>query len=105
MTLLKTCLHRLEKFNSLIVSANDLLEGKNLWKEYTSDSILSPDSSTTSNRILSQVTEGCIRDFFSSYNDFLRILAVSCHEQVDFSLLSKKVGGDTRTSQSIFIVN
>lgn len=90
MTLLKTCLHRLEKFNSLIVSANDLLEGKNLWKEYTSDSILSPDSSTTSNRILSQVTEGCIRDFFSSYNDFLRILAVSCHEQVDFSLLSKK---------------
>ncbi|EFO61452.1 AAA-type ATPase [Giardia lamblia P15] len=90
MTLLKTCLHRLEKFTSLIVSANDLLEGKNLWKEYTSDSILSPDSTTASNRILSQVTEGCIHDFFSSYSDFLRALAVPHHEHLDFSLLSRK---------------
>lgn len=90
MTLLKDCLHKMGQFSSLIVSANDLIEGKHLCNEYTSDPVWPSVSNTASHRIQPQVAEGYKQEFFSSYSDFLRTLSMSYHKQADFSLLCKK---------------
>lgn len=89
MTLLKDCLHKFGQFSSLIVSTNDLIEGKLVCTEYTSDSVWYPAGSTVSHRILPQVAEACKQDFFTDYNGFLRVLSIPRHEQADFLLLSK----------------